>query len=46
MLYHDVGKPEQYAFMDAAISLNPDNPDRTGYVAHPEISVMLAKEDF
>jgi hypothetical protein len=46
MLYHDVGKPEQYAFMDAAISLNPENPDRTGYIAHPEISVRLAKEDF
>jgi tRNA nucleotidyltransferase (CCA-adding enzyme) len=46
MLYHDVGKPEQYAFMDKAISLNPDNPDRTGYIAHPEISVRLALEDF
>ena len=46
MLYHDVGKPEQYAFMDAAITLNPENPDRTGYIAHPEISVRLAKEDF
>lgn len=46
MLYHDVGKPEQYAFMDAAISANPDNPDRTWYVAHPEISMRLAKEDF
>jgi tRNA nucleotidyltransferase (CCA-adding enzyme) len=46
MLYHDVGKPEQYAFMDAAINANPDNPDRTGYVAHPEISVWLAKQDF
>lgn len=29
MLYHDVGKPEQYAFMDAAIVLNPEHPDRT-----------------
>lgn len=29
MLYHDVGKPEQYAFMDAAIAVNPENPDRT-----------------
>lgn len=46
MLYHDVGKPEQYAFMDAAIAANPENPDRTGYIAHPEISVRLAKEDF
>lgn len=46
MLYHDVGKPEQYAFMDAAISANPDNPDRTWYIAHPEISVRCAKEDF
>lgn len=46
MLYHDVGKPEQYAFMDAAIAANPDNPDRTGYLAHPEISVRLAQEDF
>ncbi len=46
MLYHDVGKPEQYAFMDAAIAANPENPDRTWYIAHPEISVRLAKEDF
>lgn len=29
MLYHDVGKPEQYAFMDAAIAANPDDPDRS-----------------
>lgn len=46
MLYHDVGKPEQYAFMDAAIAANPENPDRTWYIAHPEIGVRLAKEDF
>jgi len=46
MLYHDVGKPEQYEFMDAAITANPENPDRTGYLAHPEISVRLAQEDF
>lgn len=29
MLYHDVGKPEQYAFMDAAFKKDPENPDRT-----------------
>lgn len=46
MLYHDVGKPEQYAFMDKAIAENPDNPDRSGYEAHPEISVRLMKRDF
>lgn len=46
MLYHDVGKPEQYAFMDAALAANPENPDRTGYVAHPEIGVKLAHADF
>jgi len=46
MLYHDVGKPEQYAFMEAAIAENPDNPDRTDYEAHPEISVRMMEKDF
>jgi len=46
MLYHDVGKPEQYAFMEKAFAKNPDNPDRTGYEHHAEISVRLAKHDF
>lgn len=46
MLYHDVGKPEQYAFMEKAFAANPENPDRTGYEHHAEISVKLAKQDF
>jgi hypothetical protein len=28
VLYHDVGKPEQYEFMERAKALNPENPDR------------------
>lgn len=46
MLYHDVGKPQQYAFMEKAFAENPDNPDRTGYEHHADISVRLAVRDF
>lgn len=45
MLYHDVGKPEQYAFIQKAIQEDPDNPDRSGYEHHADIWINLAKKD-
>lgn len=45
MLYHDVGKPDQYAFMEKAFAENPDNPDRTGYEHHAQIGSKLAQQD-
>lgn len=45
MLYHDVGKPEQYDYMEKAIAENPDSPDRSNLVHHADISVIhLQKE--
>lgn len=46
VLYHDVWKPEQYAFMERAKALNPENPDREWFKHHAEISVPLAHRDF
>lgn len=46
MLYHDVGKPEQYASMQLEIQKNPDNPDRSAYKHHTDIWVQLAQQDF
>jgi len=46
MLYHDVGKPEQYEKMGEAIAANPDNPDRSSYEYHTESGAKLALHDF
>lgn len=45
-LYHDVGKPEQYEFMEKAKAIDPINPDREGFEHHADISVRLAQIDF
>ncbi len=46
MLYHDVGKPEQYEQMWKAIEENPENPDRSSYEYHTESWAKLAIRDF
>ena len=45
ILYHDVGKPEQYQKMWEAIAANPDNPDRSTYEYHTESWALLAQQD-
>jgi len=45
MLYHDVGKPEQYENIAKAIEENPDNPDRSQYLYHTESWALMAQED-
>ena len=46
MLYHDVGKPQQYAYITKAKNKNPDNPDMSNYVHHTELGLPLARHDF
>lgn len=45
ILYHDVGKPEQYAKMWEALAANPDDPDRSSYEYHTESGAKLAQQD-
>ncbi len=45
MLYHDVGKPEQYDAFEQEIAKNPDDPDRSAFVHHTESGVSLALTD-
>ncbi len=45
MLYHDVGKPEQYAFIAAQKEKNEEVIDMTGYVHHSTSGVQLASKD-
>ncbi len=46
ILYHDVGKPEQYAKMWEAIAANPEKPDRSTYEYHTETGAKIAQEEF
>lgn len=45
MLLHDVWKPEQYEFMEKAIEANPENPDRSWFEHHSDISVEHARKE-
>ncbi len=45
MLLHDVWKPEQYEFMEKAIAANPENPDRSWFEHHADISVEHARKE-
>ncbi len=45
MLYHDVGKPEQYDNIAKAIEENPEKPDRSWYLYHTESWALMAQED-
>lgn len=46
MLYHDVGKPEQYAYIQKQLTKNPDEIDMSEYVHHTETGCDIAKKDF
>ena len=45
MLYHDVGKPAQYAQMETAMAENPDDPNRALVEHHTDSGTHLAKKD-
>lgn len=45
MLYHDTGKPEQYASMERAIEKNPDCPDRSWVIHHSILSIDHLHKD-
>ena len=45
MLYHDVGKPSQYAYLREQNLKQPEEIDMSGYVHHTESSVPLAQQD-
>ncbi len=45
MLYHDVGKPSQYAYLREQLEKNPEEMDMSGYIHHTESSVPLAQQD-
>ena len=36
MVYHDVGKPEQYAYISEQKAKDPENIDMSDYVHHTE----------
>ena len=46
MLYHDIGKPEQYKKMEIELTKNPENPDRSAYEHHTDIWAQIAKKEF
>lgn len=46
MLYHDIGKPEQYEAYQAELEKNPENPDRSVYIHHTESGAMIAQSAF
>ena len=45
MLYHDVGKPGQYAYISEQKIKNPEKIDMSNYKHHTEIGLPLAKKD-
>lgn len=46
MLYHDIGKPDQYAAYQIELDKNPENPDRSSYVHHTESGAKIALSAF
>jgi hypothetical protein len=46
MLYHDVGKPEQYAYIHEQKKINPEQIDMSWYVHHADSGASIAIKEY
>jgi len=46
MLYHDVGKPNQYAYIKEQKEMNPNNIDMSWYIHHADSGAETAKKEY
>lgn len=46
MLYHDIGKPEQYKYISEQVAKDPNNIDMDNYEHHTQTGVNMTNKDF